>query len=287
MLNDVIEKYIKTFYVKKDENGEFTVYLYLPYFPFKPLDASYAVLDSYYIASNELYKISKKICAELSGYGAKMAKGYLKTMFEDAGIGFSLKNNLLYIPGCGTRAALSVIECGGDFQEVLPLYKKPVMLCDTCGVCQKACPTEALSDGFLRERCLRQSMNEYRTTEAPLSLLRGGLLGCEACQRVCPYNGDLTNADVPEDLKEFIKIENLVKSIDTGRNGLSKLCSYIGENYNKPARMTFFALNAITRKEEAVFALPYIASIDEAVAKKAQEICRRFGLIDEMIQKTT
>jgi epoxyqueuosine reductase len=107
---------------------------------------------------------------------------------RQAGLGFIGKNNCLIHPAHGswfvlgalvTTVALSPDETTG-FQ------------CGDCRLCLDACPTGALREPHRLDarRCLSYATVETRDALAPeiAQRLADRLLGCDACQEVCPFN---------------------------------------------------------------------------------------------------
>ncbi len=117
-----------------------------------------------------------------------------KTLAVRSGLARYGKNNITYIEGFGSYHRLTTyfsdLPCSDD-----PWSEAQVMQrCLQCSVCQKACPTSAISsDRFLLhgERCLTY-WNEKDAQIAFPPWIRPDaqncLVGCMACQNVCPEN---------------------------------------------------------------------------------------------------
>jgi len=114
---------------------------------------------------------------------------------QTAGLGFVGRNRMLIHPEFGSFIFLAAILT----TEKLPFF--PLLTseekarlrngCETCGRCQRNCPTGALTDeGVDARRCVSALTIETRgpfPTEL-LPLIGNHALGCDECQRVCPWN---------------------------------------------------------------------------------------------------
>lgn len=128
--------------------------------------------------------------------GFKLEKVRLpqRLLAVSSGLAWYGKNNITYVPGVGSfhRPVVFVSDCPAPADP----WRKPALLdrCETCQVCMKACPTQAISkDRFLlhAERCI--TFHNERTNDFPDWLLPAWhhcLVGCIICQKVCPANRD-------------------------------------------------------------------------------------------------
>ncbi len=236
-IQKIIKKYIDTFFIVHKDNKAY-VLLYKPYQPFKDLPEGYVNINAFYPASNELYFISKHLEGELCEYGASIYKGNLKALFVDSKCAILLKNCLIAIPPYGTRVALSAMELQSVIETDLTNgFIGQELYCDTCDNCIIHCPTGALNEGFNKEICLRYASDHVEETEVDLTLLHKSILGCDACQDICPYNKDIGKIDMPEKLMKLLKTEDLIARAEGGRKYLEELCQFVGNNYNRPNRI--------------------------------------------------
>jgi epoxyqueuosine reductase len=107
-------------------------------------------------------------------------------------------NNIAYVRALGSYvqllayAARIPVGDGGGRTSTEPAILEE---CQTCGACQRACPTGAIrSERFLiyAERCMTYfSEREGLLPEAFGKVKRPCLVGCLACQMVCPVNKGL------------------------------------------------------------------------------------------------
>lgn len=120
------------------------------------------------------------------------------------GVGIIGMNNQLIVPGAGSYV------CVGTVLWTQPLAPTPPLEghCGRCGRCVEHCPAGALgADGAALDarRCLSYLTIEHRGELPEGTDLHGRLYGCDVCQRVCPWNRDVT----PTSITEFRPSEEL------------------------------------------------------------------------------
>jgi ferredoxin len=235
-LLSVIRSYTNTFFITPSEAGRSILMLIFSYEPFELLNKKeYAQIDAYYFVSNESYHKTKKLCQELSNLGIlaqfRFDLNYKKICAEQkvAGVG---KNTLCYTTQFGSRFVMQAVELDGEFE-----YKMQNALlqpnCESCNLCEKACPTGAISKkGFDATKCLRyeQESTEF-ISDKTAKKMQNKLLGCDICQAVCPYNKIKPRVPVPNALKEQLKLENLLNEFKNKHFNKNKWAIKIGKNY--------------------------------------------------------
>jgi len=112
-----------------------------------------------------------------------------KAYAHQAGLGWIGQNTLLFNPKYGSRLLLAEILTTLELPMDQPLVGDP---CVNCGLCIQACPTGALLGNRTMDskRCLSYLTIENRA-EIPVKFrqsLGNRVFGCDACQKVCPYN---------------------------------------------------------------------------------------------------
>ncbi len=129
--------------------------------------------------------------------GLKVARARLpfKTLAVRSGLARYGRNNIAYIPGMGSffrlAAFYSDLPCDTDD------WAEPQMLsgCVECTACAVACPAGCISQTrFLiqAERCLTRFNEQQGPIPAWIEpAWHNSLLGCMACQQVCPQNKKL------------------------------------------------------------------------------------------------
>lgn len=102
-----------------------------------------------------------------------------------AGLGFIGRNTLLIHPIYGSYVVLGTIITGKTFSR----YDRPRSLtCGDCRLCEDACPTGALKDGFNKQSCLSYLTQSSGNNFPAYEKLKSVFYGCDRCQEVCPYN---------------------------------------------------------------------------------------------------
>lgn len=115
-----------------------------------------------------------------------------------AGLGFIGRNRMLIHPDFGSLLFLAAILT----TETLPPLSGPVSApllslesqlelrhgCESCGLCRRACPSGALTDFGLDARLCASYLTIEDHSPNSVSIPSPYLLGCDECQRVCPWN---------------------------------------------------------------------------------------------------
>ncbi len=125
-------------------------------------------------------------------------KGPFKSLATATGLARYGLNNIAYVRGFGSYVQLLAYASRIPVQVRDPdLGTRPAILdeCRTCGACQRACPTGAIAlERFLlhAERCVTYfSECEGTLPDSFGKAKRPCLVGCLACQTVCPVNKGL------------------------------------------------------------------------------------------------
>jgi len=128
------------------------------------------------------------------GYAVDRAIVPLKLLAVRSGLGTYGKNNLCYVKGMGSYTRLEAFYTNYDFPTDDWGEKQLMTSCQSCTLCQHACPTRCIpSDRMLihANQCLTY-FNE-NTGDFPAAIpaqAHHALIGCMRCQLVCPQNKD-------------------------------------------------------------------------------------------------
>lgn len=115
-----------------------------------------------------------------------------------AGVGIAGRNGLVIVPPYGSWVFL------GTILTDLPLTspEQPAPECVHCDACVRACPGGALDGNqFDESRCLSaltQKKGLLSPTEEALLTDHPLIWGCDICQRVCPYNRQVTQSPLDD-----------------------------------------------------------------------------------------
>ena len=108
---------------------------------------------------------------------------------QKCGLGFIGKNGLLINKKYGS--GFFIAEILTDI-EILPYSAGNGGGCGSCNLCEKSCPSGALSEnGFEMKKCLSfisQKKDGLTETEKKLIIKSGTVWGCDICSDVCPYS---------------------------------------------------------------------------------------------------
>lgn len=294
MMNNPVSSLIENAEIKFhifNESKDLTyLLLFLPYKRFEMLDDNYLYIDSYFIASNILYKEAKNLTEKLKAKldaEIKAYKGFLKALYIKSGIAFPLKSTLVAIPPFGSYVALSAIEIhaglpkdDNDFINTFDFNQGYINICENCNICIKACKQNAISDVFSKEKCLRSYQGSIKPSEYDLSQLNNSILGCDVCAKVCPVNKSLDTISVNESLKAILKKTEFIKALDMPKSQFP-LTTLIGNNYAKPIKLLYFTINTMRNKEYLPLLYNYLNHNDEHIKRITQEV------IDDIIRKTS
>ena len=110
-----------------------------------------------------------------------------KQLAESLGLGEIGEHNLLLTEKYGSFVFLGEVLLKEELPEKTGSFPK---LCTHCGNCKKACPTNALENGFERGKCLSfLSQKKQLTDEEEALYVKSKLAwGCDICQFACPVN---------------------------------------------------------------------------------------------------
>ena len=213
IIEEIVEKYINKddYFILPTGDNVSTLIFCMGYKPYKLLDKNHGQIDSYYFTSNKSYFIAKDIIDELNEHGlnARMSHEYIKPLVVKAHFGEQLKTTLTAVNKYGTKVVFQAIDVDGIFTKLGNYVFKG--LCENCDKCIVACRNNALESGFIRSNCLRNYQDlEDLGDEASRKAQGNNILGCDICQRVCPYNKDIEVVDMPSDLKDFLRLDNLL-----------------------------------------------------------------------------
>ncbi len=149
-----------------------------------------------------------------------------------AGLGFIGENRLFISPKFGSFVFIGVILTDCPLEESNPCEKKCLM----CGKCVKACPANALSGGFKKERCvsdITQKKGILSEEEEGFIRKSGYIWGCDICQEVCPYNKNVPETDIEEFAEDRIvnlKIDENMPNREFRRKYADRAFSWRGIN---------------------------------------------------------
>lgn len=115
-----------------------------------------------------------------------------------AGLGFYGKNHMLIHPVYGSYFCIGSLVLDIPLEPDVPLRQQ----CNGCNACIRACPGQALEDGFgfNCEKCISYITQKKEITQAQSKLLHGqnNVYGCDVCQTVCPHNAQVPDTPIRE-----------------------------------------------------------------------------------------
>jgi len=150
-----------------------------------------------------------KLAAE--NYQLAGAKGIsLKLLAVLSGLGKYGRNALCYLEEfgsfCNFDAYYTDIPCEDKHHKIAFMD-----ICESCGLCIKNCPTEALGGQLAIDtsRCLTM-LNEFKSPmpEWLLPSVHHAIVGCMRCHEICPVN-----KSVPKNKKEAFELSELETEI--------------------------------------------------------------------------
>ncbi|MBE6536625.1 MAG: epoxyqueuosine reductase [Ruminococcaceae bacterium] len=156
---------------------------------------------SRYAASRDYHLIIKDITSKLCSLICELYPGSISKGFGDhspidergaaliSGLGILGENGLIINEKYGSYVFIADVITDVPSEALGASKPVPVLKCNNCGLCKKACPT-----GILRgesAECLSaitQKKGELSEEEIRLMLKFGTVWGCDICQSICPHN---------------------------------------------------------------------------------------------------
>jgi epoxyqueuosine reductase len=136
---------------------------------------------------------------------------------QAAGLGYTGKNGVQFLPGRTSWLVLAVLFVTADLPPDVPLARDH---CGTCARCLVACPTDAFAGprDLDARRCISYWTIEARDL-APRALrpdFGRWVLGCDVCQEVCPHNTDAADPEEDDLLPRhaWLDLDDLVLAAD-------------------------------------------------------------------------
>lgn len=199
------------------------IYPYRPYADEIPVSGNYP-------ASNVSYHAAGRFMRELNAQGVRVERAEvpIREMLLRSGVGSPLKNGLTVIPGYGTRYSVQTLAADLPEPDYTPARKPEPVHCSACHACERICPSRAISEnGYSFQSCARAYMGGDPMEDWVMDAMTC-ILGCELCQRVCPYNAGI---EPIEEMPDAFRLEEILSG------NVKPALDIVGKNLNKQGRM--------------------------------------------------
>ena len=200
--------------------------LILPYRPY----ADEIPVSGNYPSSNAAYHASNRLMEQLHASGIQAERAYvpIRELLTRNGIGVTLKNGLTYIPGFGTRYSVQTLIANLPEPNYTPKREPIATRCSGCHACERICPSGAISaSGYDFKSCARAYMGGDPMEPWVMDAMTC-MLGCELCQKVCPYNAGIEPID---EMPDAFRLEEIL----TGH--IKPVLAIVGKNLNAKGRV--------------------------------------------------
>lgn len=190
-------------------------------------------LDSYYLTSNQLYKLAKQMVDILQQNGGQARipnELSFRSLVYESGLA-SIKgiNSMAMNERLGSYFCINVVSTNVDISELGNVSNGQCQpeLCIDCQICVHNCPNNAIgSDGsFDASRCIRAYMEGQELTQDMFDKIGNRFLGCDDCQSICPHNNHIDRQPASENIKNLV---------DNALYDCPSLAPILGSNYARP-----------------------------------------------------
>ncbi|MDD4311468.1 MAG: 4Fe-4S double cluster binding domain-containing protein [Eubacteriales bacterium] len=199
------------------------IYPYRPYADEIPVSGNYP-------SSNAAYHASNKLMQELHAEGMRIERAYvpIRELLTRSGIGTPLKNGLTFIPQFGTRYAVQTLIACLPEPVFTPTQPPAPVRCAICHACERICPSGAIGDdGYDFQACARAYMGGDSMEDWVMDAMTC-MLGCELCQKICPYNAGIKPI---EEMPDAFRLEEILSG------HIKPVLQIVGTNLNKKGRI--------------------------------------------------
>ena len=242
------------------------IYPYRPYTDEIPVSGNYPT-------SNAAFHASNKLMQRLRAEGVRIEREYvpIRELLTRSGIGTPLKNGLTYIPGFGTRYALQTLAADLPEPAYTPMQTPAPARCATCHACERICPSGAISEnGYDYKACARAYMGGDPMEDWVMDAMTC-ILGCELCQKICPYNAGI---EPIREMPDAFRLEEILSG------HIKPVLEIVGTNLNKKGRIIQHAC-VIAAKQGRTDLIPllepWLADEREGVRIAADYALRKLG----------
>jgi epoxyqueuosine reductase QueG len=236
--------------------------------PYRPY-ADAIPVSGYYPSSNAGYHAANKLLSNMDAAGVRVERAYVpvREMLIRNGIGIPLKNGLTAIPPYGTRFSVqTLIACLSDVAYT-PERAVQSSRCENCHACERVCPSHAIdSGGYTCEKCARAYMCGEPMEDWVMDAMTS-ILGCELCQRVCPYNQGI---EPITKLPDAFKLEKLLSG------DIKPALQIVGTNLKKNGRLQQHAC-VVAAKQGRTDLIPLIEHL-LGDSREAVRVAARYAL---------
>lgn len=212
-------------------------------FPYRPY-ADEIPVSGNYPSSNAAYHASNRLIDILRADGILCERAYvpIRELLTRSGVGTPLKNGLTYIPGFGTRYAVQTLFVSLP-EPVFTATKEPTPArCAICHACERICPSGAIDeDGYHFKQCARAYMGGDPMEDWVMDAM-SCMLGCELCQKICPYNAGIKPI---EEMPDAFRLEEIL----SGK--IKPVLAIVGKNLNKNGRIIQHACVIAARQKRS------------------------------------
>ena len=199
------------------------VYPYRPFADDIPVSGNYPSSNAAYHASGRLMRRLRDL-----GIQAERAEVPMRELLTRNGVGVSLKNGLTNIPRYGTRYSARALFANLPEPEYTRVLTPEPSRCSACRACERICPSAAIdADGYHFRRCARAYMGGD-PMEVWVMDAMSCILGCELCQKVCPYNAGIEPVN---EMPEAFRLEMILSG------NVKPALEIVGKNLNKQGRI--------------------------------------------------
>lgn len=198
-------------------------------YPYRPFADDIPVSGNY-PASNASYLAAKEFTRDLLEQGIEAMRGEVpvRELLTRSGAGVMLKNGLTLLEGYGTRYSVQVILAALPEPDYTPQRTQKETRCSSCHACEKFCPSAAISEnGYDYKSCARAYMGGDPMEDWVMDDMTC-ILGCELCQKVCPYNFGI---EPIQEMPEAFRLEEILSG------HVKPVLAIVGKNLNKQGRI--------------------------------------------------